>query len=97
MSLKSVGSAGEENCLVIAVRLGCELAHLGLAILRRGMEVLLGDGGRLGGVGGLREREETDGDVMRLDGESRMSVIDSFGASCFRKKAFFCCNLRISA
>ncbi len=47
--------------------------------------------------GGLREREETDGDMMRLDGESRMSVIDGFGAGCFRKKAFFCCNLRISA
>ena len=45
MSLKPVGSAGEENCLAIAVRLGWELSCLGLAILGRGVEALLGERG----------------------------------------------------
>ena len=47
MGLKPVGLAGEENCLAIAARLGWELSRLGLAILGRGVEALLGDGGRL--------------------------------------------------
>jgi hypothetical protein len=50
-SLKPVSSAGEENCLAIVVRLGWELSRLGLAILGRGVKALLGDGGRLDGVG----------------------------------------------
>ena len=97
MSLKPVGSADEENCLAIAVRLGWELSRLDLAILGRGVEALLDDGGRLDGVGRLRGREETVGDVVRPDGEGGMSVIDGFGASYFRKKVFSCCNLPISA
>lgn len=44
MSLNPIGSPGEENCLAIAVRLGWEIACLGLAILRRGAEALLDDG-----------------------------------------------------
>ena len=61
------------------------------------MEALLGDRRRLDGVGGLRGKEETVGDVVCPDGEGGVYVIDSFGASCFRKKAFSCCNLHISA
>lgn len=52
---------------------------------------------RLDGVGGLRSREETVGDMVHPDGKGGMSVINGFGASCFRKKAFSCCNLRIPA
>lgn len=37
------------------------------------------------------------GDVVRPDGEGGMSVVDDFEASCFRKGAFSCCNLCISA
>ena len=97
MILKPVDSAGEENCLAIAVRLGWELSRLDLAILGRGVEALLGDGGRLDGVGRLRRREETVGDVVRPDREGGMSIVDGFGAGCFREKVFSCCNLRISA
>ena len=73
MSLKPVGSAGEENCLAIAVRLGCEVSRLALAAL--GGEERLLDGAR-----GLREKEETVGDVVCPYGEGRISVIDGFGA-----------------
>jgi hypothetical protein len=69
MSLKPVGSAGEENCLTIAVRLGCEVSRLALAAL--GGEERLLDGAR---------GEETVGDVVCPYGEGRMSVIDGFGA-----------------
>jgi hypothetical protein len=48
-------------------------------------------------VKGLRGREETVGDMVHPDREGGVSVIDGLGASCFRKKAFSCCNLRISA
>lgn len=95
MSLKLVGLAGEENCLAIVVRLSWESSRLGLAGLGGGGEALLGDERRLDGVGWLRGREERVGDVVCPDGEGGMSVIDGFGASCFRKKAFSC-NLRIS-
>ena len=44
MGLKPVGSAGEENCLAIAVSLGWELSRLGLVTLGGGGEMLLGDG-----------------------------------------------------
>lgn len=39
--------------------------------------------------------EKTFGDVVRSD-NGGMSVVDSFRANCFRKKAFSCCNLSIS-
>lgn len=66
ISFKLVGSTDEENCLVIALRLGWELLRLGLAALGGGGEALLGDEKHLDGMGRLREREETAGDVVRL-------------------------------
>ena len=87
---KLVGSADEENCLAVAVRLGWELLRLELATLGGGGKMLLGDEKRLDGVG------KTMDDVVRLDGEGGTSVVDGFGASCFCMKAFSC-NLRISA
>jgi hypothetical protein len=45
VSLKPVDSAGEENCLAIAVRLDWELSRLDLETLGGGVEALLGDGG----------------------------------------------------
>jgi hypothetical protein len=98
MSLKPVGSAGEENCQAIAVRLGWELSRLGLATL--------GGGGRrcyakrrrvLDRMRRLRGRKKTVGDVVLPDGEGGMSVVDGFKASYFRKKMLSCCNLHISA
>ncbi|EIE89790.1 hypothetical protein RO3G_14501 [Rhizopus delemar RA 99-880] len=94
---KRAGSAGEENCQAIAIRLGWELSRLVIAILGGGNEALLGDGERLDRMGGLRGREETVDDVVHPDREGWMPVIDGFGAGCFREKAFSCCNLRISA
>jgi hypothetical protein len=97
MSLRSVGSAGGKNCLAIAVRLGWELSHSGLAILGGEVGELLGDEGHLDRMGGLQEGEETAGDMVHPDREGGIFVADSFEASCFHKKAFSCCNLRISA
>jgi hypothetical protein len=97
MNLEPVDSAGEENYLAIAVRLSWELSRLGLTTLGGGEETLLRKSGRLDGVGGLRGRKETVGDEVRPDEEGKMSVIDGFRASCFRKKEFSCCNLHISA
>jgi hypothetical protein len=97
MSLRSVGSAGGKNCLAIAVRLGWELSHSGLAILGGEVGELLGDEGHLDRMGGLQEGEETAGDMVHPDREGGIFVADSFEASCFHKKASSCCNLRISA
>lgn len=44
MSLRPVSSAGEENCLAMAVMLGWEVLHLGLTTL-----------GEEGGIVNLRE------------------------------------------
>jgi hypothetical protein len=73
MSLKPVSSAGEENCLTITVRLVWELSQLGLATLCGGGETLLGEEGRLDGVGGLRNREKAVGEVLHPD-EGRWDV-----------------------
>ncbi len=54
----------------------------------REVEALLGYGECLAGVGELRGRDKTVGDVVRPDGEGGMSVVDGFGARCFRKKVF---------
>ena len=45
MSLNPVDSAGEENCMAIAVRLDWKLSRLGLETLGGGVEALLGNGG----------------------------------------------------